>query len=89
MAAESETFPTGAQVQHKAAFLRSVGWYTNVPPFGTVVDPPQGRGVMKGFVWVEWENLPDPEASSVRVVGKETTLINAANLKRRHAWEPN
>lgn len=31
------TFAVGDLVKHKRAFLRSAGWYTNVPKNGTVI----------------------------------------------------
>jgi len=46
-------FKTGDIVCHKAEFLRSVGWYTNVPINGKIlaVCPP----------WVGHDSLEDPD----------------------------
>jgi hypothetical protein len=50
------SFKVGDIVKHKASFLKSCGWYTNVPVNGKVVaiEDPARLGI--GCVQVDWSD---------------------------------
>lgn len=50
----TSTFKPGDIVCHKAAFLRSVGWYTNVPINGKVLE------VDGDLLTVHWNDQDEP-----------------------------
>ena len=63
-------YKPGDIVRHTTKFLRSVGWYTNVPINGCVREVrDENSGYFSGFPVVEWSD-------------GHTGLINPANIER-------
>lgn len=79
LAAESAAaaFVNGDLVCHRAAFLKSCSWYTNVPINGKVVGADE-----RGYPIVNWCNEPESKQPV-----EERAGINPANIihyNRRH-----
>ena len=49
----------GDRVRHRSAFLRSTGWYTNVPRYGIVTDLAPFGGPGRSLATVEWSEFPE------------------------------
>lgn len=64
-------FRVGDKVKYKGNFLRSIGWYTDVPKDGIVVDAKPGNYVR--VLWNEFVEEPLP------VHVKNITLANKAD----------
>ena len=67
------TFKPGDIVCHKATFLRSIGWYTDVPINGRV------EAVEDGVLTVLWNNHKDP----THILGVNVILYSKRHLEPR------
>ena len=68
-------FSVGDVVCHRAAFLRSIGWYTDVPMNGEV------REVGPRFLKVVWNDQPDADPQRI-------LPANVIHYDRRHLEAP-
>ena len=57
------SFKVGDIVKHKASFLKSTGWYTNVPTNGEV----KATTLSGEYVHIQWCNRPSNELAAIRV----------------------
>ena len=55
------TYRAGDKVKHRAAFLKSTSWYTDVPRYGVVVDARTWDGMSgRQMLEVEWFGCEAP-----------------------------
>ena len=66
------TYKVGDIVRHTSAYLKSVGWYTDVPKNGKVISL-SPETCFKGWPYVQWCDYLDDECG---------TLINPANIEK-------
>jgi hypothetical protein len=69
-------FTRGDVVCHKAAFLRSCGWYTNVPKNGIVTAVDNGLAPDRQILTVAWS-----DGETMKILSSNVILYNRRHLE--------
>lgn len=65
-------YQVGDKVQHRPSFLRAIGWYVDVPMWGTVVQvTPVTR--TRSLLTVEWETRYGGEGAPPKILCANVT----------------